>query len=129
MAPKWLPGGSWGLLGGPPKKGPKKVPRGNRSWCLGGSPRAAFWSFFGLREVIFEGLFATGACSEKKVSKIIVFSSFFDVFGAVFLRRFVRLADSAAARAHLEKRRFRMESVAFFTGRPFARGTKRSNEG
>ena len=69
-----------------------------------------------------------GLAAREQYQKSIVFSSFVDVFWAVFLRRFLRLADSAAARAHLEKRRFRMEGVAFFTGRPFARGTKISDE-
>ena len=146
MAPKWLPGGLWTpiLLPQAPLRPLERLWGGSwgrlggsggapgASWAAPGphfgSPGGAFWSFLGVREVILEGIFATGACSEKKVSKIDVFSCFFDVFWDVFLRRFLRLADSAAARAHLEKRRFRMEGVAFFTGRPFARGTKISDE-
>ena len=47
------------------------------------------------------------------------------MFLVAFYVVFLRLAGGAGARAHLEKTGFRMESVAIFACRPFARGAKK----
>ena len=79
----------------------------------------------GVREVILECIFATGAGSEKKTTKIKDFQHFYCCFLVAFYVVSLRLAGGAGARAHLEKTGFRMEGVAFFACRPFARGAKK----
>ena len=88
MTPKWLPGGLWApiLLPEARRRPLERLWGGSwgrlgaswgapgASWAAPGahfgSPGAAFWSFLGVREVILDGIFATGACSEKNRQKI-----------------------------------------------------------
>ena len=121
MAPKWLPGGLWApiLLPEAPLRPLERLWGGSwgrlggswgapgASWAAPGahfgSPGAAFWSFFGLREVILEGICATGACSEKKVSKSSVFHYFLMFFGVVFCVVFFALLAAPARERTLKK--------------------------
>ena len=88
MAPKWLPGGLWAptllpearrrplerLWGGSWGRRGASWGAPGASWAAPGahfgSPGASFWSFLALREVILEGVFATGACNAKKCQKL-----------------------------------------------------------
>ena len=142
MAPKWLPGGLWAptllpearrrplerLWGGSWGRRGASWGAPGASWAAPGahfgSPGASFWSFLALREVILEGVFATGACNAKNDKKC-DFQHVGEAFLAWFLCRFLRLAGGAGARAHLEKTANGVEGVALFACRPFARGAKK----
>ena len=95
MAPKWLPGGLWApiLLPQAPLRPLERLWGGSwgrlgasggapgASWAAPGahfgSPGAAFFGVLGVREGILEGIFATGASSEKKTTKIKDFHPFY----------------------------------------------------
>ena len=150
MPPKLLPGDLWaalgrrlcfqrlpgalleGLWGGPgvPKKSLLAAwgPPGAESWsisCLRGVPGRPPEGPGEAPGGHFGDIFAAGPCGTKKVRNFKEFSTFLEgVFGSCVFR-FLRLPGGAGARAHLEKRGFHVESVAFFACPAFARGTKK----